>query len=246
MAENVVVSEVAWAGPGFGNFQRAVLVIPQLGEYQVFLLRVDTIHSLRYCGTLDEVKAYVGDKGTHVWAMRATAADGQGNIPDEQEIGVYTIDLSTGKLAVLVPAPKGPALSVVQPHIEVVHLAVTPIPSVAPTHTPSVLATASVTATTVVKCAPTGIDLGPWEPRDRTVAGPAVVNVGFPREGNSQVRVLVPKGKIVVFIAAAGSGWSYSQCGEAQAQVELTTVFAGGLKVVKVDDLISQGMAKWQ
>lgn len=249
LAENVVVSEVAWSGPGFGNFQRAVLVVPQLGNYQVFLLKVDTIHSLRYCGTLSEVQTYVSDKNTHVWAMRATAADGSGNLPDEQEIGVYNLDLVSGKLSVLVPAPKGPSLTDVQGHIEVVRLASSSVSvaTPAPKSTPVTAATPTVQAKApvVAKCVPTTMDLGPWEAKDRTVQGPAVVNIGWPKEGNAQVRTFVPAGKTVVFLSAAGSGWSYSVCGEDQAQAELTAN-AGNIKVITVDELIAQSNAKWQ
>ncbi len=243
LAENVVVSEVSWAGQGFGNFQRVILVIPKLENYQVFLLKVDTIHSLRYCGTLTEVQNYVGDTSTHVWAMRATAADGSGNLPDEQEIGVYNLDLVSGKLSVLVPAPKGPSLSVVQSHVEVVHLNIV-VTTITPTAVTLNRTPVTPTATVSTKCVPVTINLGPWEARDRQVSGPAIVNIGRPNEGNGQVRTLVPTGKTVVFLSSAGSGWSYASCTEARAQAELTAN-AGGLQVVKLDDLITAGKAKW-
>lgn len=247
--ENNVVLEVSWPGHGFGGFDRAVVVVPQLlPDVQVFVNNASTIHMVRYCGSLAQVEAYVSDRTTHVNAMVVTAADGQGQVPKQSEIGVWSLDIPTGTLRSLVLAPDGPLTDTVRSHIEVVRLAITPfVPTVTPTRVATAAPTSALTATTTAaRCVPSAIDgLGPWEPKDRTVVGPAVVNVGFPKEGNTQVRVFVPSRKKVTFMNAAGSGWNYASCTEAQAQAELVAN-AGNLKVVKVDDLIQAGKAKWQ
>ncbi len=238
LGENNSVVEVSWQpGSGFGGFDRFVLVIPALqGQYQVFLVSVSTIHMVRYCGSIDQVEAYVGQEVTHIMAMRVTAADQSGNLPDLQEIGAYRLDLASGKVSVLNEAPKGPTISTIEAHVEVV-----------PLGGQSGLASSEPLTTTgaAAACVPTTIDLGPWEAKDRTVVGPAIVNIGFPDEGTTQVRVFVPSGETVVFKNAAGSGWDFTVCGEAQAKAELTE-FAGDLPVVTVQSLVDAGKAKWQ
>lgn len=222
-AENNVVLELSWPGKGFGGYDRAVVVVPLLlSDVQVFVNNASTIHMVRYCGTLMEVETYISDKATHVNAMVVTAANGKGQMPKVSEIGVWGLDL-TGTIRSLVLAPDGPLTDTVKSHIEVVNLTlpVAVAPTATPTMTPipNAAATMTVTVTPVVaKCVPSAIDLGPWEARDRTVQGPAVVNIGRPNEGNSQVRTFVPAGKTVVFLASAGSGWDYTACGEAKAQ----------------------------
>ncbi len=121
LGENNAGVEVAWQpGSGFGGWYRTVLVVPTLGSnFQVFLNGVKTIHMVRYCGTLTAVEAYAP---THVNAMVQTAADGSGNKPSSDEIGVYSLDLSTGNLKVIKAASSGPSLSEIKSHIEVVRV----------------------------------------------------------------------------------------------------------------------------
>lgn len=117
--ENHSVYEVSWRpGTGFGDWNRFVLVVPKTGkEFQVFLLNTSTINGLRYCGTLEAVERWAP---THIEALRKSGADSAGNKVPEEEIGVYTLDLATGDLKVIKAAPRGPSLSEIKSHIEVV------------------------------------------------------------------------------------------------------------------------------
>jgi len=123
LGENVAVVEAHWQGEGFGGFDRIVLVIPALGnQYQAFLSNVEGIHMVRYCGTLTQVETYVIDPKTHVWAMRSSSADGEGNMPEEDEIPVYSVDLEIGEIKILHSAPDGPTKTEVLEYLEVVEL----------------------------------------------------------------------------------------------------------------------------
>lgn len=134
-AENNVVLELSWPGKGFGGFDRAVVVVPQLvNGVQVFVKNASTIHMVLYCGTLEQVQDYAIH---HVEAMVVTAADSQGRVPKTTEIAVLRLDLNTGKLFPLVNAPDGPEISTVQSHFEVVRLSAKPTPTVVPTSTPT-------------------------------------------------------------------------------------------------------------
>lgn len=241
LGENNSALEASWRGQGFGNFDRTNLVIPALGsKYQVFLVNVETIHTTRYCGILMEVESYLSG-GAHVKSMQVTAADTAGNMPTANEIGVYSLDLTNKTLKVLKAAPAGPTLEEVMTHIQIVDLQTGQIYG-GPTIDSSTGGNQPVAA---VICPPAMVvDLGPWESAERTIAGPAIVNIGFPAEGDAQVRTFVPAGTTAVFHNAAGSGWQYdASCDPGEIQRQLTAN-AGGITVISLDDLVAQGKAK--
>jgi len=244
LAENNTALEVSWkGGRGFEGYGRFNLVVPALGNtYQVFLLNVDTIKMYRYCGTIGEVERYLSNpdpahdmKLPHVDAMQKTAADRSGRTPLEAEIGVYTLNLDTATLKVLKQATAGPTIDELRAHIEVVKISGV---SVRPTMTPAPIG----------KCPePSKREIG-WDgksPPDVTIKGPAIANLGWPQEGNTQVRVAIKAGDGVTFFKVGGAYWPLdaAACTEDDLQSHLVTR-AGGLPIVTVDDLVKAGKAR--
>lgn len=238
LGENNSAIEVSWRGQGFGGYDRANIGVPALtNRYQVFLVNVETIHMTRYCGKLEEIEAYLVS-GAHVRSMQATAADANGNMPSADEIGVYSVDLAGKSLKLLKAAPSGPTIQEVFSHIQVVDLQTGQIyggPTITSDSGNGAPATAAI-------CPPaTVVDLGPWEATERTIAGPAIVNFGFPNEGTTLYRTYVPSDITATFHAAAGKGWRFdATCDPGEIQRQLTAS-AGGIPVVTLDDLVAQG-----
>lgn len=244
LGENNSAIEVSWRGQGFGGYDRVNLVIPALGgTYQVFIVDVETVHMTRYCGKLAEVEAYLAS-GAHVRSMQETAADVNGNMPAAEEIGVYAIDMTTKTLKVLKAAPNGPTVEEVMTHLQIVDLETGQIYGV-PTIT--IDSSTGGGAPEAAICPPAMVvDLGPWEAAERTIAGPAIANIGFPAEGDAQVRVYIPAGTTATFHNAAGSGWQYDALcdpGEINRQLSANS---GGLPVVTLDELVAAGKASVQ
>lgn len=247
LAENFSVQEVSVKpGKGFAGFDRWVQIVPPLGnKYQVFDLNVETIHEVKYCGTADQVAAFLKNPATHVQAMRQSAADSAGNIPPVGEIPVVGIDVLTGNVGFLVAptAPTAPTLATIKSHIEVVKLGA-PALNTNPLPQPQFTAQAQ-TATQAALCGPaTEVDLGPWETKDRNVSGRSIVNIGFPGEGTTMYRTLIPNGVNATFFAAAGKAWKFEAgCPDSEIQRQLTAS-ANGITVVTLDELIAKGKAK--
>lgn len=230
-------------GLGFTGFDRWAQVTGALSNtHQVFNLDVETLNEKRYCGTTEAVKAYLSDPSTHIWAMRQSAADGGGNIPPVGEIPVVFINPTTGEITFLVAptAATAPTLATIKQHIEVVALS----GNLAPTSMPLSVSVATA-APAAAGCPPATEDnLDPWEAKDRQVSGPAIVNFGFPREGDTLYRTNVLTGVTATFLAAAGKAWKFNPgCSEAEIQRQLTAN-AGGITVISLDQLVAQGKAR--
>ncbi len=244
LAENAVVVEVALRpGSGFGRWDRFILVLEASNNlYQVFLNNVDTIHSVRYCGTFSEVQSYAALDSTHVRAMQVSAADHNGNTPNIEEIGVYAVDLSNAKFRILNAAPLGPTPQEVLEHIEVVRINGTTTSSTGNIVSQTQQQSA---APAINSCAFEGLQLGDgtWRAQNVTVTGQGsgtIVNVGFPSEGVQQYRVLVDPAETVTFIAAAGNGYNFFGCSASEIQANLNN---GSLPVKTVEQLIAEGKA---
>ncbi len=112
-------------GTGYRAYYRWISVVGPLGtDRQVFIKNVETIHEVRYCGSVAEVQAYLMNPDTHIWAMRATAADSAGNMPAIGDTPVVYVDPVNMTVTFLVAGttPNAPTLEYIMAHIEIVDL----------------------------------------------------------------------------------------------------------------------------
>lgn len=99
--ERVDIMEISWPGQGFGGLDRAIIVIPRLGNvWQVnVLLGAQTVATRGFCGTNEAVAEWAVT--AHVPSLQQASRDATGNQPPAAEIGVYRLDYEARALIVV-------------------------------------------------------------------------------------------------------------------------------------------------
>lgn len=119
-AERVDIMEISWPGQGFGDLDRAIVVLPRLGPvWQADVLPgAQTVSTRGFCGTNEAVADWAVK--AHVPSLQQASRDGQGDQPSADEIGVYRLDYEARTMIIVKKATtaNAPAPEEVLSHIE--------------------------------------------------------------------------------------------------------------------------------